>query len=722
MDASAASTSDADRLDTGLRALCGIASYHRLAADPLHLARELALGERPASETDLVRAAALLHLKARIVRKLTVERLASAPAPCLLKMRDGRYNLLVGQTQAGDCRVIDAVTRISRDLAPSALFAEADDLLILVKRTVYGLTIDPKYLGLAWFLPSIWRYRKPLLHVVLASLFIQLFALVTPLFFQIIVDKVLVEKTYSTLVVLVVGLALLGFFETTLQYLRTFALAHTTNRIDVELGQRLFVHLLRLPLGYFETRASGQTVARMRELETIRTFLTGQCLFSVLDLVFALIFIAILLGFSVKLTLVVLVSLPLYVGITVVLRPSLREIIKEKFNRAAVSQQFLVETVVGIGTIKAAAVEPIMRREWEEKLAAYVKTGFQATLKAAVGQNAIQYVSKLNTAAVLLIGAGEVINGDMTIGALIAFNMIAGQVTQPILRLSQLWQDFQQVQISVERLGDILNSPPEPAPRQLTALPPPTGTIEFRDVSFRYNRNTPDILRGIDLTIRSGEVIGIVGPSGSGKSTLTKLVQRLYSPGTGRVLMDGHDLAHVDPAWLRSNVGVVLQDSLLFNRTIHENIALAAPDLPRAHVVRAARLAGAEEFVLKLPHGFDTMIEERGANLSGGQRQRIAIARALATNPPVLILDEATSALDYESERIIQANMQSIASRRTVIIIAHRLAAVRHCHRIIGIRDGQIVESGSHDDLLSRADSLYAHFWRLQTEQIGVPA
>ena len=371
------------------------------------------------------------------------------------------------------------------------------------------------------------------------------------------------------------------------------------------------------------------------------------------------------------------------------IRPVLREQINEKFNRGARSQQFLVESIVGAQTLKAASVEPMMQAQWEERLAAYVRTSFDAGVTGALGQNLIQYVSKVTTALILFVGAQSVIEGSMTVGELIAFNMIASQVVQPILRLSQLWQDFQQVQVSVARLGDILNAPPEPVPQNLLTLPPPRGAIEFRNVTMRYRPDAADALRNVSLSIEPGEVIGIVGPSGSGKSTLTKLIQRLYSPQSGQVMIDGVDVAQLDPGWLRRQIGVVLQENILFNRTIHENIALGDPAMPRVMVMQAARLAGADEFIAQLPQGYDTMIEERGANLSGGQRQRIAIARALVTNPRILILDEATSALDYESERIIQENMRSIVRGRTVIIIAHRLAAVRPCTRIVGMQQGR---------------------------------
>jgi len=708
--------SNAVPVDTGLRALCGVAAFYRIAAEPSQMTRDLGLQGKSVGETDIVRAAQLIGLRARLIRVTKVKRLLSLPTPALVRMTDGIFRVLGGRNPSGKYRVVDPITHGNLEYEPEQLLKEFDGNVILVARKLGGVGVDPKTFGIRWFLPTIWRYRRPLADVLLASLFVQIFALVTPLFFQVVVDKVLTHKGYSTLFVLVGGIAIIGVFDVVLQYLRTFALAHTTNRIDVELGQRLFGHLLKLPLGYFETRSAGQTVARMRELETIRNFLTGQGLFSAIDLVFTFVFIGVLLAYSWKLTLIVLFAIPVYLIIGFTVRPPLRDLIKEKFNKGAFSQQFLVEAVVGIQTIKSAAVEPLMRAQWEERLADYVKTSFGATLLGSRGQNAIQYVNKLTTAALLLFGAKAVIDGELTVGALVAFNMISTQAVQPILRLSQVWQDFQQVQISVDRLGDILNSPVEPQPLARTNLPAPRGAIDFKNVTFRYRHNSQDVLKDLNLQIRPGEVIGIVGPSGSGKSTLTKLVQRLYMPNEGQVLLDGADLSQMDPAWLRSHIGVVLQENLLFNRSIQDNIAFANPALSRARVIELARLSGADEFINKLPQGYDTMIEERGSNLSGGQRQRIAIARALSTNPQLLIFDEATSALDYESERIIQNNMKFIVKNRTVIIIAHRLAAVRSCNRIFGMSDGRIVESGSHDELLSRQDGLYANLWSIQSQ------
>jgi len=703
-------------LDSGLVGLALIAGFYRISADPQQMAHQLSLNGWPANAEDILRAAKRLKLKSRIIAKATTKRLGLAPLPALVRLKAGGFAVMMVGSARGRARLVNPIARTAEDLALEDVAELAAGEIVLITRRLGGAGVNPNTFGFKWFLPSLLRYRRPLGQVLIASLFIQLFALISPIFFQLVVDKVLVHKTMSTLVVLVIAVASLAFFESILTFLRTYILSHTTNRIDVELGRRLFHHLFRLPLSYFETRAAGQTVARVRELETIRGFLTGQGLTSFLDLLFTVIFFAVMFIYSPTLTFVVLASIPIYVIIAALIRPVFREQIKEKFNRGARSQQFLVEAVVGAQTLKAASVEPLMQAEWEERLASYVRTSFDAGVTGAFGQTLIQYVSKATTAVVLYVGAEAVIDGSMTVGELIAFNMIASQVVQPILRLSQLWQDFQQAQVSVARIGDILNAAPEPAPRNFLTIAPPRGAIELRNVSLRYRPDAPDALKNVSLSIRSGEVIGFVGPSGSGKSTLAKVVQRLYSPQSGQVMLDGVDIAQLDPGWLRRQIGVVLQENMLFNRTIHENIALGDPAMPRALVINAARLAGADEFIAQLPQGYDTMLEERGANLSGGQRQRIAIARALATNPRILIFDEATSALDYESERIIQQNMRAIVTGRTVIIIAHRLAAVRPCERIVGLNKGEIVEIGTHAELLAH-DGLYKRLWAPQSDE-----
>ena len=525
-------------------------------------------------------------------------------------------------------------------------------------------------------------------------------------------DKVLVHQGFSTLNVVAVALCIVILFEIILSAIRTYVFSHTTSRIDVELGAKLFRHLLSLPIAYFEARRVGDTVARVRELEQIRNFLTGQALTSVLDLLFSFIFLAVMWFYSPWLTLVVLISLPCYALWSAFISPILRRRLDEKFARNADNQAFLVESVAAMNTIKSMAVAPQMTEHWDKQLSGYVQAGFKVTKIATIGQHGIQLIQKIVMVVNLWLGAHLVISGDLTVGQLIAFNMLASQVAAPVIRLAQLWQDFQQVGISVSRLGDILNTPTE-NPQNKLVPPEIKGNIRFEDVSFRYRPESKNVLHRISLSIKAGEIIGIVGRSGSGKSTLTKLIQRMYVPSQGNVFIDGNDISLVDPSWLRRQIGVVLQDNILLNRSIRDNIALTNPAMPIERVMQAAQLAGADDFISQLPEGYDTLVGEHGANLSGGQKQRIAIARALINNPKILIFDEATSALDYESEHIIMKNMQHICRNRTVIIIAHRLSTVSQAHRIIVMDQGEIVEQGSHQTLLE-AKGLYHYLYRLQ--------
>jgi subfamily B ATP-binding cassette protein HlyB/CyaB len=558
------------------------------------------------------------------------------------------------------------------------------------------------------------KYRHIFARVLVASFFLQLFALVSPLFFQVVIDKVLVHRSLGTLDVLVVGLVAISLFETILGILRTYVFAHTTNRIDVELGARLFRHLLALPVAYFQARRVGDTVARVRELENIRNFLTSSALTLVIDLFFTFVFLAIMFVYSSFLTFIVLGSFPFYIAISAMVTPLFRRRLDEKFERGAENQAFLVESVNGVETLKSMAVEPQMQRRWEEQLAGYVSASFRVLSLGNTASQLVQFVNKLVTAAVLYFGAKLVIDGSLSIGELVAFNIMAGRVSAPVLRLAQIWQDFHQARLSVARLGDILNTTPEPTynPGQ-TALPAVRGEIAFEHATFRYRIDGPAVLHDISISVPPGQVVGIVGPSGSGKSTLAKLIQRLYVPESGRVLVDGIDLSVVDPSWLRRQIGVVLQENVLFNCSVRDNIALADRSMPIERIIAAAQMAGAHEFVLELPNGYDTILGERGSSLSGGQRQRIAIARALVMGPRILIFDEATSSLDYESERIIQQNMPLIARGRTVFIIAHRLSTVRGSDRIITIDRGRLVEDGTHDELIN-SGGRYASLHRLQ--------
>jgi len=708
-----------------LAALCLIARLHQIAADPAHLAHQLGWtpSHRP-SLTDLLLAAKHIGLKAKLSRT-TPDRLPLSPLPALAVLRDetGTERTVV-LAQCDGQRVLfqdpsGAVQGGRAVIEPLSVFASqwTGDLILITSRA--SLAGELAKFDFSWFIPSLVKYRKLFGEVLVVSLFLQLFALVSPLFFQVVMDKVLVHKGLTTLDVLVIGLLVVVVFESVLTTLRTYVFSHTTSRIDVELGARLFRHLVSLPLAYFQSRRVGDSVARVRELENIRSFLTGNAITLVLDLLFSVIFIAVMLAYSVPLTLIVLVSLPLYVLLSLTLLPILRARLNEKFARGAENQALLVETITGIQTVKANALEPALAKRWDDQLAAYVAASFRTSTLASYGHEGINLIGKVVSAVMLWYGARLVMDQQLSVGQFVAFNMFAQRVAQPIMRMAQLWTDFQQTGISMARLGDILNTRTEVPPTTAAQLPALKGRIQFDQVSFRYRPEAPPVLHALTLDVNPGEVIGIVGRSGSGKSTLTKLVQRLYTPEQGRVMVDGIDISLIDAAQLRRQIGVVLQENLLFNRSVRENIAIADPAAPIEMVMRAAQLAGAHEFVSELPEGYDTIVGEQGASLSGGQRQRIAIARALFTNPRILILDEATSALDYESEAILQRNMSAICKGRTVIIIAHRLSSVRQAHRIIAMDKGRIVEEGAHEALLLQPKGLYAYLWAMQS---GAPA
>lgn len=697
--------------DSGLIGLTIIARFLGLASDPARLRHELGLSGT-AGIADLLRAARSIGLKARSVSS-TWERLQRTSLPALARDTEGRY-VVIAAIREGQVLLQDPLEHRPRELSRTAFESTWSGGLILLTRREPGPGQDDGRFGFGWFVAAVQRYRHLFAEVLLASFFLQLFALLTPLFFQVVVDKVLLHTATTTLDVLAVGLLALAVFDVLLAGLRTYVFSHTTNRVDVLLGSRVFGHLLHLPLAYFEARRVGDSIARVRELENIRSFLTGSALTLVVDLFFTLVFFAVLYLYSPVLTAIVGAAIPGYVLLSILITPPLRRRLEERFNRGAENQAFLVESVNGIGTLKAMAVEPLVQRRWEDKLAAYVAASFRATQLANVAGQMAAFIDKIMVVLILWVGASAVMGGDLTVGQLVAFNMIAARISGPILRLVHLWQDFQQAGISVRRLGDILDTPTERGVGRTTGtLPALRGSVCFEHVGFRYAPGRPEALRDIRLDVEAGETIGIVGRSGSGKSTLAKLIQRLYVPESGRILIDGIDLALVDPAWLRRQVGVVLQENFLFNRSVRENIALIDPALPMERVVRAARLAGAHDFILALPEGYDTVVGEQGTSLSGGQRQRIAIARALVADPRILIFDEATSALDYESERIVQANMRAIAADRTVFIIAHRLTAVQHADRILVVDRGRVVEQGSHGQLL-QSGGVYASLWRMQ--------
>ncbi|MFM6829074.1 MAG: type I secretion system permease/ATPase [Novosphingobium sp.] len=711
-----AGTVASPRDDSGLIAYATLLALHRIAVDPAQLRHGLG-HERPVDADDLRRIAKRQdEVRAKSVRS-SFAKLKQTPLPALANGPSGWFiiarvnedEVLIQPPCPSAEGVQPQIVKVDRAALDAMWSGEL--LLVTTREGVGGIS---RAFDVSWFIPQIVKYRRLIGEVLLVTLGINLLGLASPLFFQNVIDKVLVHNTLDTLTILVIGFGVVSVWETLFGWVRTRLYSETSQKIDVELGAKLFRHLLGLNLSYFEARRVGDIAMRVRQLETIREFLTNTSLTVLVDPFFTIIFLVVMWFYSTQLFLISVLAIPAYVAVAIFITGPLRSRIEEKFERSAANNALLIESIGGIQTVKAGAVEPQWQDRWERQLAGYSFASQKVINLGNTGSQLIQLISKINMVLILYFGAKAVIDKDLTVGGLVAFNMFAQRVSGPVIRMAQLWQDFQQVRIAIERLGDVLNQPVEPGTGSRVALPSLKGEVRFESVKFRYGLDGPWTLEDIDLFVPAGSSLGIVGSSGSGKSTLTKLLQRMYVPAAGRVLIDGVDIAQIDPAWLRRQIGVVLQENLLFNRSIRENIALANPAMPLEQVMHAAELAGAHEFIVRLPQGYDTPVEERGTNLSGGQRQRLAIARALVTGPRILILDEATSALDAESEEIIQTNLAAISEGRTVIIIAHRLSAVRQCDSLITLESGNIVERGTHDELLRNAGR-YADLHKRQT-------
>lgn len=696
----------------GLACLCILASHHQISARPAPLAKALGLDLAVIGTNEIRRAALELGLVAKL-RHISPLRLNKLSSPTILLLNNGDYAVSLRHLIDGRYVVRFPSEREPRALSLEELCVQWSGRLLLVKRPL-SLQEGPRRFDLSWFIPVLWRFRSTLGEVLLAVFVIQLFAVATPLFSQVIIDKVLTHKSVSTLNVLAAGMLALIIFDGLLNLLKAWLLSHTTNRIDVVLGSRLLTHLLHIPLRFFETRRVGETLSRVREMDQIRQFLTGQPLTTAIDTLFIVVFLALMLTYSPKLTLVVMLALPCFMGVSLFIRPIFRQRLAVLFRRNALSQSFLVEAVTGIQTVKAMSLERIFANKWELLLARQVFAASQVHHLSGTATALSGVIQRCTTLAVLWFGASEVMNSQLTVGKLIAFQMLAGQVINPVMRIVSLWQDFQKVALSVDRLGDLMNTTPEPAlhPSKIS-LPSLRGDVELDKLCFRYAAEGRRALQNLTVSIPSGTTLGLVGRSGSGKSTLTRLLQRLYLPEAGRILIDGLDIAQLDPMWLRRQIGVVLQENFLFSGTVYDNIAIQWPGAPMEAVIHAARLAGAHDFITELPQAYDTEVGERGTALSGGQRQRVAIARALLTNPRILIFDEATSALDYESERIIQNNLRQISAGRTVFIIAHRLSTIQHADNILVLDQGELREQGTHHGLLAQ-QGLYHHLFAQQ--------
>ncbi|MEZ8686793.1 peptidase domain-containing ABC transporter [Vibrio splendidus] len=566
---------------------------------------------------------------------------------------------------------------------------------------------------ITWFIPEFLQHKRILGEIFLFSFVLQILALISPLFFQVVMDKVLVHQAWSTLDVLVIGLVITGIVEVILRGLREYQYAHTANRIDIQLGLKLVKHLLGLPLMFFKTRQVGAIVTRVRELDTVREFLTGSMFTLTVEFLFMFVFLYVMSLLSPTLTWLFIATIPLYVLLAWWLTPRMQTAVEEQFTHAAANTSFLTETVAGSETLKSLAVEPRFVRRWDEQTEKMVSTGYVVQQINNRSNHAVQLIQKVTSVGILWLGATEVLSLEMTIGQLIAFNMMTNHIAQPLSRMVELWGQFIQTRVALEKLGDMLNLPVE----QHTGNDMVTmqGAISFKNVLFRYQLDTPPTLHNLSLDIQAGETLGVVGTSGSGKSTLARLLLRLYNPEQGLITVDDTPLNQISIQQLRQQIGIVLQENYLFNKSVCENIAQSKPEASLEEVIEAAKLSGAHEFTMKLPIGYDTILAEGGQSLSGGQKQRLAIARTLLSNPKIIILDEATSALDDESQALIQSNMANIAKGRTVITIAHRLSTVRDCDRIIVLHQGSIVEQGSHQQLLTLGKQ-YKQLWQLQQE------
>lgn len=703
------------KIETGhaaLRAL-GMALAHRGAATNA----EALVREHPEIRDDgldwevLGRCARPYRFRAELLHP-TPEELKEVPLPAVIRFKNGRFAML-GVNSDEVVFFLDPDTGKAMAM-PSSEFREVWSGEVLALRERFSWQKVVRHYSLDWFGSVILHYKKYLAEIFLASLFLQAMGILMPLFTQVIVDKVIGNGGLSTLTVLGIAMLVLAVVQSVLGFLRTYVMNTTTTKLDAVLGTRLFRHLISLPVPYYEHRRVGDTMMRVNSLAGIRQFMTGDTITVVLNALFSVVFVAMMLYYSVKLTLVSLVVIPLFAVQAVLVYPWYQKKIEEVWRAGSIRQSFLIEAITGMQTVKSLAVEPQFLKKWEKYLSRYVSAAF-GMAKFNLSINTVnQLLSAVSTLAVLWVGGYMVMENRFTLGQLIAFQMLAAQAIGPLIQLFTMWPQVQQMILGLDRIGDILHARMEPvllpSPAGLRVL---QGDIELRDVTFRYRLDLPPAVDHVSLHIRPGEKIGIVGRSGSGKSTLAALIEKIYFPTEGSIFIDGTNLAEADYNWLRQQMGVVMQDNYLFDGSIRDNIAAARPAASMGEVMQAAQLAGAHEFILELDEGYDTRVGERGAGLSGGQRQRIAIARALLTNPRVLIFDEATSALDYESERLVMRNIEAIGKDRTMLIIAHRLVTVAHCDRIFVLDQGHLVEQGSPAELLAR-DGIYRKLYEQQ--------
>ncbi len=706
---------------TSLQCLVAVARHHGVDLTVQRLLHDYAIGHEQIARGTLVRIAKEAGLRARHVDLSWSDLSQLGEAfPVAVHLDNGNWVVVASVRGEGD----DAQVLVYDPLANRSELLPIDQArfcarwrgeALLIKRD-YRLADQERPFDLLWFVPELLRQRRLLFDVTIAALFLYALGLATPLFFQLVIDKVLVHESYDTLYVLAAGITIALVFDAGFTFLRRYLLLYASNKVDIRVATRTFGHLLSLPVGFFETAPAGVLVKHMQQTARIREFLTGRLFLTLLDSLSLLVFVPVLLLYSPRLTLVVLAFTGLIAIVIVLLMGPFRRRLRALYEAEAERQGLLVESIHGMQTVKALAMEPQQSRVWSNRSAQAVMMRYRVDTISSGAQAVTGLFEKLMVVAIIGLGALSVFEGTMTIGALVAFNMLAGRVSGPLVQMVTMVHEYQEVALSVKMLGEVMNHRSERHGSSRGIRPTLEGRIDFEGVSFRYSADDTLALDQATFTIPRGAVFGVVGRSGSGKTTITRLIQGLYPTQQGIVRFDGVDLRELDLVHLRSSIGVVLQDSFLFRGTVRENIAMRKADATFEEVFDAAHMAGADEFIERLPRGFDTMLEENGQNLSGGQKQRLAIARALITRPRILILDEATSSLDPESESIVRQNLGLIAQGRTVVIVSHRLSTLVDADAILVLDRGKTVDLGRHDSLLARCGS-YRRLWQQQTKE-----
>ena len=705
-----------------IQCIAAIAQHHRLQVNPERLIEDYALvAEEPAPAT-VLRIASDIGLKAKF-DKLSWEGLQAQGGvfPLIARMNDSSCVIVMAASSkdSGQVAILDPLA----ENATEVLVLDREKFcdrwsgdVFLIKR-LYSLPEQNQPFGLRWFIPEIMKQKSALRDIALAAIAMHILALASPMFFQLVIDKVLVHQSEATLWVLAVGIVVALIFEALFGFLRQLLTLSATNKIDMRLTRRTFAHLLSLPIDYFETTTAGVITRHMQQVEKIRNFLTGRMFFTALDATSLLIFLPILFTYSAKLAFITLVFTFLIGCVVMLMVRVFQRRLNDLYAAEGQRQSMMVETIHGMRTIKALAIEPAQRRSWDQKSAQSINMHFRVGKISITGNAITDFLGKLLPVVIIVIGAQEVFDHALTVGALIGFQMITNRVVSPLIAIVSLVNDYQETALSVRMLGEVMNRPSEGRAGAGGLRPELAGEISFENVTFRYPGSSVTALDRASLTIAAGSVVGIVGRSGSGKTTLTKLIQGLYSVQEGIVRFDRTDAREIELAHLRRQIGVVLQENFLFRGTVRENISAAKPEATFEEIVAAADAAGAAEFIERLPQGYSTLLEENASNLSGGQKQRLSIARTLLTKPRLLILDEAASALDPESEAIFISNLSRIAVGRTVIMISHRLSTLVNANAILVMQHGRLMDSGRHEELLTRCET-YQQLWNQQTSHL----